>query len=136
MDEIAGEINEKVIMQIGCSRYKPFNAEYFDFIDNFEEILRLNREARVVVSHAGAGSIITALNQETPIIIVPRLKVFKEHLDDHQLEIANAFSNNKNVRVVHNVESLNLYINTDFKYIGDNCSESLVIRLKSFLSSR
>jgi UDP-N-acetylglucosamine transferase subunit ALG13 len=63
MDEIAGRIDEKVIMQFGTTEYKPVNAKYFDFIESFEEIDRLNKEARVVVSHTGVGSILTALEQ-------------------------------------------------------------------------
>ena len=32
MDEIAGKINEEVIMQIGSAKYKPKNAKFFNFI--------------------------------------------------------------------------------------------------------
>jgi UDP-N-acetylglucosamine transferase subunit ALG13 len=135
MDEIAGKTDEQVIMQIGCMTYKPVNAEYFSFLESFEEILRLNREARVVVSHAGAGSIVTALKEKTPVIVVPRLKKYNEHMNDHQLEIAKAMSENKNVTVIYDVENLEGSLKSDFPFI-DECNENkLVYSLKTYLSS-
>lgn len=135
MDEIAGITDEQVIMQIGYTTYKPVNAEYFSFLESFEEILRLNREARVVVSHAGAGSIVTALKEKTPVIVVPRLKKYNEHMNDHQLEIAKAMSENKNVIVIYDVENLEGSLKSDFPFI-DECNENkLAYSLKTYLSS-
>ncbi|MFZ3382333.1 MAG: PssE/Cps14G family polysaccharide biosynthesis glycosyltransferase [Candidatus Methanoperedens sp.] len=135
MDEIAGRIDEKVIMQIGTTEYKPVNAEYFDFIDSFEEIERLNREARVVVSHAGVGSILTALEQVTPVIIVPRLKKFDEHMDDHQLEIAEAMSENHNVKAVYDVEELENCLTKNLNFVDESKENILVNSVKNYLSS-
>lgn len=84
MDEIAGRIDEEVIMQIGQSQYIPVHAKYFRLMEN-DKIKKLNRDARVVVSHAGIGSILTALEQHTPVLILPRLKMLGEAWDDHQL---------------------------------------------------
>jgi UDP-N-acetylglucosamine transferase subunit ALG13 len=134
MDEIAGKIDEKIIMQIGYTNYKPMNAEHFSFVDNFEEILKLNRESRVVVSHAGAGSIVTALKQNTPVIVVPRLKKYNEHMNDHQLEIAHAMSENKNVTVICDVESLEECLKSEFNFVEKSNDNKLVCHLKSYLS--
>jgi UDP-N-acetylglucosamine transferase subunit ALG13 len=71
MDEIAGRIDEAVIMQIGETTYKPKNARYFRFTSN-EEIDRLYEDTRVVVCHAGVGSILTTLEHGKPVIAVPR----------------------------------------------------------------
>ena len=45
-------------------------------------------EARVVVTHAGVGSIMTALTLGKQPIVVPRQKRFHEAVDDHQLALA------------------------------------------------
>jgi len=135
MDEIAGTINEKVIMQVGYTTYKPVNAEYFSFVGSFEEILRLNREAQVVVSHAGAGSIITALKEKTPVIVVPRLKKYNEHMNDHQLEIAKAMSKNKNVTVIYDVEALDDCLKVDFNFVEEFVHDKLAIQLKKYILS-
>ena len=106
MDEIAGNIDEKVIMQIGYTKYKPKNAECFDFIESYKEIQELNRKARGVVCHGGAGVIITALEQGTPVIAVPRLKKYGEHTDDQQLDIVNAMAKEGKIIAVYDVNDL------------------------------
>jgi UDP-N-acetylglucosamine transferase subunit ALG13 len=45
-------------------------------------------EADVVISHAGAGSALTALELGQNPILVPRESAFGEHIDDHQQQIA------------------------------------------------
>ena len=105
MDEIAGKIDEKVIMQIGHSKYLPKNAEYFDFA-NDQKIKELNRVARVVICHGGVGSIILALEQGTPIIAVPRLKKYREATHDKQLEIVNALAERGKLTAVYEVDEL------------------------------
>lgn len=135
MDEIAGKIDEEVIMQIGYTNYKPLNADYFSFIDSFEEIKRLNRDSRVVVSHAGAGSILTALKQKTPVIAVPRLQKYNEHINDHQLEIAHAMSDDKNITIVYNVESLEDCFKSNFCFVESFADHKLAPQLKKYILS-
>ena len=114
MDEIAGKINEEVIMQIGSAKYKPKNAKFFNFINDFEKIKELNKKARVVVCHGGAGTIITALEEDKPVIAVPRLKKFNEHINDHQLELVNALSDCGRIFAVYDIELLEKALNSPF----------------------
>lgn len=135
MDEIAGKIDEKVIMQIGHTEYKPVNAEYFDFVDDFGKIEELNRDARVVVSHAGAGSILTALKLGTPVIVVPRLKKYNEHMDDHQLEIAEAMSSIKGVVAVNDVQEIEKHLKDNLIFDPILKDHDLKSSLKRYLAS-
>jgi UDP-N-acetylglucosamine transferase subunit ALG13 len=105
MDEIAGRTDEDIIIQIGKTTYEPKNAEYFRFTSN-EEIDRLYEDARVVVCHAGVGSILTALEHGKPVIAVPRRKKYGEHIDDHQLDIAGEMEREGRITVVCDVEEL------------------------------
>ena len=105
MDRIAGRMDEAVIMQIGETTYKPKNARYFRFTSN-EEIDRLYEDVRVVVCHAGVGSILTALEHGKPVIAVPRRKKYGEHVDDHQLEIARELEKERMITVVCDVGDL------------------------------
>jgi beta-1,4-N-acetylglucosaminyltransferase len=75
MDEAASLINEKIIMQIGYTKYLPKHTEYFRFKDEDAEIKSLIKEARLVVCQ-GAMSIIDCLLLGTPVIAVPRLQVY------------------------------------------------------------
>ena len=135
MDEIAGKIDEEVVMQIGYTNYKPRNAEYFDFIENYEEIQELNREARVVVCHGGAGAIITALEQGTPVIAVPRLKKYAEHTDDQQLDIVTAMAEEGKIITEYGVERLEkVLVSINEKFIKIEKDRGLVNFLKDYLS--
>jgi UDP-N-acetylglucosamine transferase subunit ALG13 len=44
--------------------------------------------ARLLVAHAGTGSILTALDCGVPVILLPRDAVRGEHRDDHQMQTA------------------------------------------------
>ena len=105
IDSIAGKIDEEIIMQIGHTEYEPKNTRYFKFISK-EKIEKLYESARVVISHAGIGSIISASRHNKPIILVPRRKKYGEHFDDHQVEIAGEMEKEGRITVVHDVEEL------------------------------
>ncbi len=47
----------------------------------------------MVIAHAGVGSALTALEAGRLPILVPRLERFGEHVDDHQLQIADHLQN-------------------------------------------
>lgn len=53
-----------------------------------DELLRLAAEADVVVTHAGVGSILALLEAGIHPVVVPRRRSRREHVDDHQLQIA------------------------------------------------
>jgi beta-1,4-N-acetylglucosaminyltransferase len=106
MDEIAGKIDEEVVMQIGSTQYIPKAAKYFEFVDSDLTIMAHFKNARVIVSHAGAGTLLNALNLGKPIIVVPRLKMFGEHIDDQQLELAEALSTQGRAIAINDINEL------------------------------
>ena len=137
MDEIAGKIDEEVIMQIGSTKYKPKNARYFEFIEDFQRVQELNRKARVVVCHGGAGSIINALEQGTPVIAVPRLKRYGEAIDDHQLELVDALAEEGKIMAVHDINNLEnalLDVDKSRTEINVDGGEMLTFALKRYVS--
>ena len=101
----SGKIREKVVAQIGASDYKPRNFNSFDFIGD-KKRERLMKKASLIISHAGAGTIIDALNLKKKIIVVPRLKKFGEHTNDHQIEIAGALEAEGKVLAVYDIANL------------------------------
>lgn len=104
MDDIAATRDEEVIMQIGHTRYVPQNARSFKFVGE-HELKRLCREARVVVTH-GAMTIIDALQEGTPVIAVPRLHKYGEHINDHQLYFVQELQKSGKVVAVYDVDEL------------------------------
>jgi UDP-N-acetylglucosamine transferase subunit ALG13 len=81
------DANEEIVAQVGRSRVRPGNARCIEFM-SFDETLEHMRAARVVVSHAGVGSVLTSLQAGRRPLLVPRLREFGEAVDDHQLAFA------------------------------------------------
>lgn len=79
-------IKEKVIAQVGHTKYETKNIEMFELIplDKYEQIIK---EADIVITHAGVGSILTAMGYDKKIIAAARLKEYGEHTNNHQLQI-------------------------------------------------
>ncbi|WP_270337802.1 PssE/Cps14G family polysaccharide biosynthesis glycosyltransferase [Streptococcus infantarius] len=88
----AGIINDSVFAQIGYSDYHPKNYDFKSFLDRDEFIEKINI-ADVVITHGGTGAIVGALKQRKKVIAVPRLSKYEEHVDDHQLQIIEQFTN-------------------------------------------
>lgn len=128
MDRIAGQSNEDVIMQIGHMKYVPKNAKYFGFASN-DKIESLYSTSRIIVSHAGVGSIISALRHSKPLIIVPRMKKYHEHVDDHQCEIAKELENNGKIKVVWDVDKLEKLLKMPDISISYKKTESILCKL-------
>ena len=108
-DKMAEQIDEEVFVQIGNSTYIPKNCKYSQFVDStsFKEMIG---ECSVLVTHAGVGSIMTGINANKPVVVVPRLKEFNEHVDEHQLEIAQAFAGKDCVLYCDDVKQLSYYV--------------------------
>ena len=75
---------KELFVQHGPSPIRPAGATCTDYLA-FDELAERVREADAVVTHAGVGSILTALLNGARPIVVPRLQRFGEAVDDHQL---------------------------------------------------
>lgn len=98
-------INEKIFAQMGKSSYKPRNFEAVPSLENslFDKYMR---EASQVISHAGVGTIITALEHNKPLLVMPRLKKYGEHVNDHQCNIAKKFEQEGYLLATYDVKEL------------------------------
>lgn len=86
-----GNIKEEVIVQAGFTKYQSEKMKIVESLskDEFEKTMR---DASLVITHGGVGSILTALKYNKKVIAVPRLVKYNEHTNDHQKEIVNEFS--------------------------------------------
>lgn len=82
----AGVLPRPVLAQVGPSSYELRHAEARAFMTP-EEMEAAVRGARYVVSHAGSGTITSALGGGRRPLLLPRLGRYGEHFDDHQQEI-------------------------------------------------
>jgi UDP-N-acetylglucosamine transferase subunit ALG13 len=96
----------EIVVQYGSSLVRPANAAViYEFLP-FDDLMERMRSARVVVMHAGIGSIMSALACGKRPVVVPRLARYGEAVDDHQLPVARRLENAGLVRVVEDAASL------------------------------
>jgi len=100
-----GQLKEDVFAQVGHSDYVPRNYGYADFLskDDFQDCIS---RCDLLVTHSGVATIIAGLKQNKPVVVVPRLAQFGEHVDDHQIQIAKSFSEKNLLLMCQDVEHL------------------------------
>jgi UDP-N-acetylglucosamine transferase subunit ALG13 len=91
--------HEELVVQHGPSPVRPAHARCAEFL-SFEESVELIDAARVVVTHAGVGSVLLALEHEKRPVVVARLHRFGEAVDDHQQAFAARLAREGLVRLV------------------------------------
>lgn len=120
LDEMVacGAIDEEVFAQIGHSDYHPQNYAFADFLskDEFDNYVK---KCDLLITHSGVATIIAGLKYSKPVIVVPRLAKFGEHVDDHQVQIAESFYEQKYVIMCGENDRLDVIIdqvrNFEFK---------------------
>lgn len=85
VDEWASQHQVNGMAQIAEGMYTPQHLQWQRFMTTaaFNQHLQA---ASLIISHAGMGNIITALEQHKPIIVMNRQHALGEHRNDHQLE--------------------------------------------------
>lgn len=100
-----GTIKEEVIAQKGYTKFESNKIKLFDEVP-LEEMKKLINKANIIITHGGVGSIITAITKGKKVIAVPRLKKYKEHVNDHQTEIVEAFNREGYIIGIQDVSEL------------------------------
>jgi len=104
--EVTGQIGDP-----GSTGYRPRHFDWWPFVEP-NEFMRRFDQASIVVAHAGMGSIITALLQAKPIVIMPRRDDLGEHRNDHQYATAKSFTGRALVHVAMTEDELPSRIET------------------------
>ena len=84
IDAIAPQFDVPFFAQIGAGGYQPENMRWGATIPpaDFDDMMR---DAKLIVSHAGTGTFLTARRFVKPLVLFPRRAEFGEHRNDHQL---------------------------------------------------
>ena len=75
-----------------------------------DEMSRRIKEADLIITHGGTGSIIESLMAGRKVIAVPRLSAYGEHVDDHQKEIIAEFVSEGRVLAAENINDLRIAV--------------------------
>lgn len=125
-----GTIQEEVIVQAGFTKFESANMTIFDFVSK-EELQKYVEKCSFIITHAGVGSILDGIKQNKKMIVAARLKKYKEHTNDHQLQILKEFSDLGYILPLYDFNQLNKLIAkvkkfTPKKFEGNNKMEQLI----------
>jgi len=97
--------DEEIVMQVGAggTHYPGISCSELLSKDDFDSLIA---RADLIVSHAGMGSILSALTAAKAIIIVPRSAALKEHRNEHQSATARAMEGKPGITVVWDTHDL------------------------------
>jgi UDP-N-acetylglucosamine transferase subunit ALG13 len=143
MDTLAYDLNgEEVIVQASGVNFETKNIKVVGFLHP-QEYNRIFDEARLIISHAGMGSIVSALTKGKKIIVIPRKAELGEHRDDHQVDSARKMEELGYVPVAYDefqlkVKIINMLRNEsaiEEAKIGEFASNTLVDSIRGFILS-
>ncbi|MBD2105159.1 sugar transferase [Leptolyngbya sp. FACHB-261] len=133
--------NEEVVVQYGCSTKLPDQVKVFKLLPE-SAFKTLVDQARLIIAHCGEGTALLLEASGKPYVLVPRTQRFGEHVDDHQLELADALEQ-QGVSIARSPASLTKFLtateSTDLKlpqadlckqlseYYGDSTDKKIML---------
>ena len=107
IDELKGRgiISHEVFIQSGYSKYQPRFCNCYPFI-GFNEMIERIKNADIVITHGGTGSIMLVLYNGKIPVVVPRQKKYNEHIDDHQVRFCETMESKGKILAVYETETL------------------------------
>ncbi|MBF0217407.1 MAG: hypothetical protein HQL30_10490 [Candidatus Omnitrophica bacterium] len=88
LEKLASGTGERIVAQLGHTRYKPAGVENFDFLP-YPDIMAYIEQADLVVTQGGFGGIMDCIKAGKPVVAVPRMLEHGELTDrpNGQLEL-------------------------------------------------
>ncbi len=119
-----GNINKKVVVQAGKTKYESKNMKIYDLMD-MEKFNEYIKKSDYIITHGGVGTILDAIKNDKKVIAVPRLKEYREHENNHQQQIISEFNNKGYILGCKDLSELESKIKIidkfkPKKYVGDN----------------
>ncbi|MCM4156130.1 glycosyltransferase [Gramella sp. AN32] len=141
MDEIVPELgDQEIIVQAPLKTYKPIHFKTFDFI-NPSKYNNIFDRADLIISHAGMGTILSALTKEKSLLVMPRLVKYGEHRNEHQLHTAQKFKFLNYINVAEDEKQLQtILLNKKDqklmipKKMGKYASDELINSLRKYIT--
>jgi UDP-N-acetylglucosamine transferase subunit ALG13 len=128
-----------VFIQTGNSEYTPKHVAFSRFLSP-EQFRQRVTEAKVIVAHAGMGSVLTALQFGKPMIVMPRRGALRETRNDHQVASAKRLAEQGRVSVAFDETELRAKLDTldvlvPSERLSPFASPQLISALRSFVAA-
>ena len=133
----------EIFAQVGtlqADSYRPTSFKWTERVTPTEFRARVE-QAELTITHAGIGTIVTALTLATPVLMVPRRADLGEHVNDHQLETVKRFADRPGVSLAMEPADLGARLNgllgrsDHIQALGNNAQESLITAIKDVIHS-
>ena len=133
VDRLAVKLPQPVVVQFGAAEnWEGINCEGVDFL-GMHEFEKHAEESLVTIMHAGAGSIIHALQAGKVPVIVPRRFSNGEHVDDHQVEFCRQLANEPRVVVCDDIADLEKSVTIALQRQNEMTEDSSKIKMLDLL---
>ena len=128
-----------VFAQIGEGGWRPRHLAHAEFLQP-PEFREKFRSADLIISHAGMGTILTALQHAKPILVMPKLARLHEHRNEHQTATARHMMRKAGVNVAFDENELLLKLQridslAASTRIGAEADQGLITGLRDFIRS-
>jgi UDP-N-acetylglucosamine transferase subunit ALG13 len=130
-----GGAGDEIFAQIADSSYRPRNFESVPYLqkDVFDKRMC---EASSIIGHAGMGTIMMALDNGKPLLVMPRLRKYGEVVNDHQVAIAQEFERLGHLLVAYSendvsgkIKALRHFVPAERK----QCAQTVTQRISDFI---
>ena len=126
-----------VYAQIGRESWKPQYVGYTEMLRP-HDFRRHMMSAKVVVAHAGMGTILSALQLQKPMLVMPRRVALGETRNDHQYDTAAKLRGIDGIDVAFDESDLLCKLKTidrvkGVESISDHADESLTAQIREFI---
>lgn len=112
---------DQVFAQIATTAENSYLPRNFQWVERLTptEFSHHFGAASLIVSHAGMGTIISALQDGKPIVVMPRRGHLGETRNDHQYASAQKLSKHRNIYVAEDETELEIRISRALADLGD-----------------
>lgn len=110
ISRLANQLPGPVIVQHGHTPFHDAACQTVPFLGMHEFIDHIHN-AELLIMHAGAGSIMHAVEAGKVPVVMPRRAALGEHVNDHQVELAEALAETGKVVVANTSDDLARAVN-------------------------
>ncbi len=94
---------------------------------------QFSKEARIIITHGGPGSIMLPFIYKKTPIVIPRQSKFDEHVDDHQVKFAKYLEKEKKIISVYDISKLKEVIK-NYNYYSKHIEKSNLNNNHNFMT--
>lgn len=130
-----------IFAQVGDQDATGYQPRAFDWTARLTPMEFRDRvtQADVVVTHAGIGTMLSALSNMTPVLVMPRLAELREVVNDHQLETIRRFADRPGVSIAMETQDLAPKLDAvlagsrEVARLSDGADDSLIQAIRSVI---